>query len=354
MPMKSTLFILLLCLSCTVPDSGENKNIVLPLEANRIELSGVALFKVEHLFMHNGDYVAIENSGDHYLKLIGKDGQLKNRMARKGFGPKEFKAVVARSFTSNGELIQGIEASNNVFHLLRIGSEEGTDALEKYKPIQMPLRTQFVNDGIVFGDSLIIGSSNGDLLQHDLFKYDVSQDSLTEIPIAHNFSFLANLSQAARYELLFKHIVKHPTQSKLALLYTKFGQVSIYNLEMDVLHEWRSESDLQKLAESVENNRVNYDNLSTYNLSVAASTDYIFGLSLGRTNKAMKEMTAEAMMSLKPLVYVWDWEGSLVATLELDRPLAAITYDPEQHHLVGVSPFIENEIYTYALPTFEK
>lgn len=351
--MKYLSFLFIFTLSCTTP-TKEEKSTFTQLKAETISLEGVDLFKVEHLFSHNGDYVAVENSGDYYLKIFSKKGKFKKNVARKGLGPNEFKDLVARSFISGDGLIQGIEASNNAFHFLKIDADDEEAALEKIQQIQMPLRTQFVNDGIAFGDSLIIGSSNGDLMEEEVFKYHVAQDALEEMAIPNNIPFLEDISQPAKYELLFKKFVKHPVKEQFALLYTKFGQVQIYDLEMNLLNEWRKDSDIQKLTEAVENNRVNYDEVASYNLSVAASEDYIFGLSLGKTNNEMKAMTPEAMMSFQPLVYVWDWKGNLVATLKLDRPLAAITYDQEQNILVGVSPFVENEIYTYALSNFDR
>lgn len=338
-----------LCCSCS---NVQEENVeTLDIQGSVIVLNSPELILVEQALKIDDYLVTAHRNSDSLFKAFRlSDGRYMGGYGTVGYGPSDYLDVEYRSIKPSSQGLVSIEASSNQLVYTDIFDSNGELIFSREKSIQIPLRTQFTNDMILLGDTMVIGHSNGDLMKKELFKFNLLDSTLTEFrEYGSNDISLDGLNPNMRYELFFKKLVKNPLSNRFAVLYTKYNKIVIYD---DQLREL-SGTNLSKGSRKVpvwKNGSIDYSNAQNFNLHVVASDKYIFGLTTGETNGRLKLMSTDAMLDMKSEIFVWNWDGEIVKKLILDRPISIIAYDLESQSIIGVSPFVENEIYRYEIP----
>jgi len=340
-----TLFVLIT--SCSNEKSARGINVETEsIKASVLKMNSHELMGVEHVIIDRDYMITAHRGTDSLMKVFERStGEFLGDIASIGYGPTEYTGVEYRTIDSANDGLVFMEASSNQIINMNIASESGMLVSAKSKVTQIPLNTQFTNEMIVFGDSLVIGHSNSDLMNTQLFTYDMQTDEIHEF-LDYPEDLPVKLTSPAEYELYFKKLVAHPTEDKFAVLYNKFDKVYIYDTKLNLKNESGS-LDARRIVKN--NGDIYHEKAYNFNLSVVTTDKHIIGLYTGKTNLEMKMIPVNKMMDLKTKAIIWDWEGNMVKEVIFDRTISHIATDNERKALIGLSPYIADEIYIYDL-----
>lgn len=318
-----------------------------------LNLSEPEMILPEQLFFHDGYIVTAHRQQKNIFRVFEfPSGKYLGEFGSNGNGPDEYLDIIYRSIKSGAQInkIIGIEGSSSQILSIDFKNSNSKIVFQRGKGIQLPLRTLFINDAIFFGDSLMVGHSNSDLMEGELFTFDLKDSTIVEFDDYSNLgNFNTNLTAIVKYELYFKKLIQHPIDSRFAVLYSKYNKLRIFDLELNLISEGYLPDDPVNQP-IIENDRsVNYSNTFSHNLDVDASTNFIFGLSTGNTRGEYSAMTTDEIVKANSNVYVWNWNGELVSKLILDQPISLIAYHEDTNSLVAVNPFIDNQLFIYPL-----
>lgn len=347
--LQSALVLLLIC-SCNEQELSLNIE-TSDLEAQTIKLSEQVLLRPEKILIYEDLILTAYKGQDNLLRVFDSaDGKFKGEYGKVGFGPNDFTDMELRTLQIFQKFIAGIDASSNQVYLSIFEEGSGGTVFNKMHTIQIPLETQFTNDLIILNDSSIIGHSNSDLIEKQLFKYDLKSSRIFEFyDYDYNiFSYDSELSLPSKYELFFKKLISHPKQRAFAVLNTKFNKVTVFDYDLQILNE-KNYSGKRYMESLIKNSSFNTPIAYNYNLDVTASERNIFGLYTGMTNSEIKNLSTTDLVEMKSIINVWNWECELVKVLKLDHPISNITYDEKTNSIYALNPYSIDEIYVYSL-----
>lgn len=349
--MKKTYFVILFISLLTGSCSNPSNDLNLPIQeiqATEMKLDSAELFYVEDLFIHKNILITLNSKQEKYFAFFNTKGEFLGRAGQKGNGPNDYMNLTYRTFDSYKNQIVGIEASSNQLHFLELDRQDnGRLALNNKRVSQIPLRTQYINDAVLLNDTILVGQSNGDLLKRDLFKFNFHNDEVSEFGPTREAASFPNTDRLKSYELNFKKMVKNPVNNRFAVLNTKFNKITIYDEYLKKMFERNLGSDLEKLQSE---GFTDFAERKNYNLSVKSSEKYILGLTLGLTNGEIASYDTKQLSEIKPLIYVWSWEGEPMAILKLDRPISKICLHSQTSTIYGINPYVSDKIYKYEIP----
>ncbi|MGW8122323.1 BF3164 family lipoprotein [Roseivirga echinicomitans] len=348
------LFFPFLFLSACTSDTGSTEGLeTMALEATVLDLNESEMILPEQLFFHDGYIVSAHRQRKNIFRVFEfESGKYLGEFGSSGNGPDEYLDIIYRSIKSSATANKIIAMEGSSSQILSIDFKGSNSEIkfERSHSIQVPLNTLFINDAIFFGDSLMIAHSNSDLMEGELFTFDLRDSSIFEFGDYSNLGdFNTNLSAIVKYELYFKKLIQHPTERLFAVLYSKYNKIRIFDLQLNLVSEGYLPDDHINQPIIRNERSVDYSNTFSYNLDVDASKDFIFGLSTGNTRSEYSAMSTDEIVKATSKVFVWNWKGELVSKLVLDQPVSLIAYHEETNSLVAVNPFIDNQLFIYPL-----
>jgi len=255
---------------------------------------------------------------------------------RKGNGPDELKSVM-------GNLIQKTNQGFEVYDIDKIYEYIfQNDSIYLSNTRQLPLLGGIYNGVLQINDSIIIADNF--MGSKDDFEHIVINQQSGEI--IKGFGTYPNYKLKSKEvgvkELAFmKSLVSNQSKERIAVFYSNFNRIKIYDFEFNKLRDIVIMSNNTKTY-----NPKNRKENIVYNVLPVATDKYIFSLNIGMSKKEY----FGNLNSAKPYINVWDWEGNPIARLKLDRAIAAFDVSSDNQKIYGTSPIKMSEILCFDIP----
>lgn len=201
------------------------------------------------------------------------------------------------------------------------------------------------------------------LIGNELIGYGIQQKSESEY-IKWNFSNKSQSNFGPDYphvdfqvnedkkNILFSKSLAVRRDGKLyAALYDKFPLLRIYNAEGSVIVETSYENHQPKPVSYNNPNGTNTAGTLVNYLKIKVTDNYIYGLYVGKTHEELQEFGKEAIADYGREIHIWDWNGTPVARLSLDKPVSNFAVSQDDSCLLFYSTLYDNQLYTLDITT---
>lgn len=262
------------------------------------------------------------------------DLEFVNEFGEKGPGPNEFGLVMKFGrFNENFYIID--YSSLKVVNI--------ADSLNLIFQKKLPGKLISLNEFVLLNDTLFIGTSTNELIKKEMFRYSYNSFNLEEF--SEYPSLDAELhNHKIRFELFLKRLSINNKLDRLAVLYSKYPILKIYNtkslnLEKELMYDCRINQTFEFNGSGLET-----ENTYIFYKEIFTSDKFIYGLYIGRTPFQIDN----EYENMKTSIHVWDWNANPVANYDLDLPIFKfIVYNDSL--LIGITPEDESNFYKFEL-----
>lgn len=250
-------------------------------------------------------------------------------MGNRGQGPNDFNLLDTRSFSATDEGFQVMEAGSNMLK----------DVILTDKGIQVRNSKQCFGQGynsngfypLEDGKYLTLGQLDD---EQEFAIYDTQKDSLFSVgyyPQWHELS-----KGEIPFVIYLKTCAVHPSLNKVAVFYSKFKRMRIFDSSMNLLHDVNVQQEPYRTNWTAPEGKY-----PVYYIGKPYVTEQcIYALcSLSNTEK---QGNSE--------LHVWDWNGNPIACYDLGRRISLFAVSEKVGKIYALDNAIEDEIYVYDLP----
>lgn len=249
-------------------------------------------------------------------------------MGNQGQGPNDFNLLDTRSFNPIEGGFQVVEAGSNIMKTVLL-KEEGMVSVSSNQVLEKGL----ISNGFYsLKDSVFL--SFGQIRDKNEYTlHDIKNDTLFHIG---SYPDWCNLSaKDIPFVVYLKTCVVHPSKERIAVFYSKFKRMRIFDACMNLLHD----VDLQTIPCNISPNGTIEETPIYYIGQPYATDEYIYALCC--LNYTEKHGRSE--------LHVWDWEGNPVVSYELGRKISLFAISEKHGKMYALNNEKENELYIYDL-----
>lgn len=304
-----------------------------------IPIGGEYLLYSDKLLVYKDFLLNINSKSDKHfeifdltnLKYIGACGE-------KGSGPNEFKLINTKCCGVYKDLFYIIEPGKCT--LSEIYLDQDSVFLRKQQSITLTPEFNVSNSLIFFNDTtLILNSSNENYTE--FCRYNSKNESAKPINKYSNFHSETNVipSNATGTIYLSKTFWNDKSQ-KMAALYSYYPMLKTYTPSADLFHSSILEGWNKQTFDYIDGG-ININNSYIYYLDACASDAYIYGLYIGEKTSDISKRNPQ---DIRPELHIWNWEGELIKTLELDKFVNKIAVD-KSNTIYATAFMIADSVY---------
>jgi hypothetical protein len=285
--------------------------------------------------------VVSDRGADSYFTVVDLETGRLTTFGRKGAGPEEFKDVSALLPGEPGQrAVWAFDPANRRFSLVALDDSAPGRILEQfsYNPPEFIFYPVFVGDRVVGG---------GPLLDAVLIVTDRAGALISRTVVDPPFTE-AQLGSPATVRMANSgHLAFRPGAGDIAMAYGFASRMDLFT--PDGAHR-------ETILPSARPVRTSYDvdasgvahsdadNEKAYQ-SAHGTRRFIYAVFCGCTRQEYTD-------GLKPnVVQVWTWDGRLVATLTLDRPIVSLSVSEDDTRLFGLAWNPEPAVLEWVLPS---
>ncbi|MDY7396712.1 BF3164 family lipoprotein [Aureibaculum sp. 2210JD6-5] len=349
-------FIALLILNRCANKFEPNKNSITFNKSYAVEVDSVevppVLLKERRIIATNDFLVSMNIDSDTIFRVFKLPSYAYlGSFGSKGKGPQEFVYPNISSFRTDGKNIS-ISDLKKVF---TIGLNENDITNNKVTFLEnyyIPGKIMGLNQATVLNDSIICGVmwTNS---THEIVSFNTHNEEIGSFIDYPNF--YPNAPKKIKPILYNKHISLSPDKSKLAILYTKFSLLRIYDFNTGKLIEKSiNGTPDQKDISFTKNSIKDSFDLYKYYKDITITDKYIYGLyqlsTAQRKNKGSNEYISKSISQKELHIFTWNGEPKLKIKLEDWMNIFTVTTDDK--NLIFVHPEKEDLIFTAKLNFF--
>jgi hypothetical protein len=257
-----------------------------------------------------------------YLYSVGVRGQ----------GPDDFGLLDSRSFQVSGNGFKVMEAGSNLLKTVEFENNQ-LNVSHAEKMLENPSNNGFYP----LADSIYLTLGNiGDLNEYNLL--DSKTGNITKTGDYPQWAG-ANVTEPSQVFFTYlKSCVVHPDGRKFAAFYGRFKRLRIYDHSATLLHD----IDVRTAPYST-----NPENQYVYYIGQPQTIgNYIYALCLNSKEHPDAPNACE--------LQIWDWDGNPIACYKFDRKISLIALSEKYNRLFALNMAVDDELYVYDIPEFEK
>jgi hypothetical protein len=250
----------------------------------------------------------------------------------RGQGPDDFLLLDTRSFQVSGNGFKVMEAGTNQLKTVLFENNQ-LHVSHAEKMLENPSNNGFYP----LADSIYLTLGNiGDLNEYNLL--DKKTGSITETGDYPQWAG-ANVTEPGQVFFTYlKSCVVHPDGRKFAAFYARFKRLRIYDHSATLLHD---------IDVRTEPYSTNTENQYVYYIGQPQAVgNYIHALCLNSKEHPDAPNACE--------LQIWDWDGNPVACYRFDRKISLIALSEKYNKLFALDMAVDDELYIYDIPEFEK
>jgi hypothetical protein len=285
--------------------------------------------------------VVSDRGADSYFTVIDLESGRLTTFGKKGAGPEEFKEVTALlPGEPDQRAVWAFDQANRRFSLLALDDSAPGRILEQF-PYNPP---EFVFYPVLRGDRVVGG---GPLLNAVLIVTDRAGALISRTVVDPPFT-QAQLGNPSIVRMANSaHLAFRPGAGDIALAYGSASRVDLFTPDgahretiLPSARPVRTSYDMD--ASGVAHS--NADNERAYQ-AAHGTRRFIYAVFCGCTRQEYTD-------GRKPIVVqVWTWDGRLVATLTLDRPIVSLSVSEDDTRLFGLAWNPEPAVLEWMLPS---
>ena len=291
-----------------------------------------------NLVIH-GDKIIVHDAGtDWVFKVFAREGfDFLGNFIRRGKGPMEEIAVphLFRSLGNDAFLFQSI-SNVKLADFRHSGNELDLVILDEFG---LPLDLYGATDFFLLNGKLCSAnfypSADRDFRcfdKHTRDPFEWGEFALLQRPrtLAPNDIFY-----------LAKQTTVHPDGNFLAIVYQNFPTLRIYCAQSgQMLHQLHMDDGSGNIEYFERNDFV--EGFITYYCLIKSTSDYIYGLYRGTGMSALDDYAS--------VLHIWQWDGTPVMSLELDRAVFSFDVTPDNRQIIASSVVDVDRLFVAEIP----
>ncbi len=278
-----------------------------------------------------GDYLYVYKERENKKFVVFKLPEMKylGEMGSIGQGPNDFNLLDTRSFKNTADGFQVVEVGVNL--LKKVCLCDST--------LYVKSRHSIFNGKVACNGFYDLGNNKyltfgGAEDKNEFSLYDLNENSLK--PIGRYPQWADLKSGMYPFVIYMKTCAPHPEGGKIAVFYSRFKRMRIYDGTMQQIQDVKLETipfdtDFEKKV----------DDYPVYYIGQPYATErFIYALcSLSQTTKHGESE-----------LHIWNWDGEPVACYDLGRKISLMAVSEKHEKIYALNNEMENEIYIYDLP----
>ena len=292
----------------------------------------------ENLLVH-GDKIIVHDAGtDWVFKVFAREGfDFLGNFIRRGKGPMEEVAVphLFRSIGNDAFLFQSI-SNVKLAYFRHSGNELDLVILDEFGlPLDMYSDTDFF-----LLDEKICSSTSFYPVEMDFRCFDIHTFDSYEWG---EFAVLQRPRTLAPNDIFYlaKYATVHPDGNFLAIVYQNFPTLRIYCARSgQMLHQLHMADGSGNIEYFERNSFV--EGFITYYCLIKSTSDYIYALYRGTGMSALDDFAS--------VLHIWQWDGTPVMSLELDRAVFSFDVTPDNRQIIASSVVDVDRLFVAEIP----
>lgn len=286
------------------------------------------------IFLHQNKIIVFEQRTENMFKVFDFPSfQYLYSFGNRGRAGNEINSTIGNSNIINSEFIE-IHDNDKLkyIHVTDTAAE-----IIKTKPLPLAYLKSPINrlnkicDSVYYFDNIFENNTNDEFVKVNIISNE--QTLLGTYPNWIN----EKMSATEKYSKYLKSSVYNNFNNRIAAFYYHFPVLKIFNTkDGSLITETRINSSNSSLA-NIENSK------KIYFTEPYLSDEYIYVMWIDKEKKAIDD-------NLRPNIFVFGWDGHLLANYQLDTPIVTFTISEKLKKIYCTSFYGENIIYEYELP----